>query len=37
MRAYRKGEEIEVAVLYDGHLELWRMRGDEAVPGNGTL
>jgi Fe-S-cluster containining protein len=32
MRVYRKGEEIEVFVLFDGRLEPWRMRGDEAVP-----
>lgn len=32
MRAYKKGEEIEVIVLYDGRLEPWRMRGDDAIP-----
>lgn len=30
MRAFRKGEEIAVFVLYDGRLEPWRMQGDEA-------
>ncbi|OPY37459.1 MAG: Flagellin N-methylase [Methanoregula sp. PtaU1.Bin051] len=32
MRAFRKGEEIEVFVLYDGRLEPWLMRGNDAVP-----
>ena len=32
MQAFRKGEEIEVAVLYKGRLEPWRMKGDWAVP-----
>ncbi len=36
MRAYRKGEEIEVAVLYDGRLEVWQIKGDKAVPGTDT-
>jgi len=36
MRAFRKGEEIGVAVLYDGWLEPWRMKGDTAVPGTDT-
>jgi Fe-S-cluster containining protein len=30
MRAFRKGEEIEVFVLFNGRLEPWRMKGDEA-------
>lgn len=32
MRAYRRGEAIEVAVVYNGRLEPWRMTGDAAVP-----
>jgi Fe-S-cluster containining protein len=32
MRAFRKGEKIEVFVLFNGRLEPWRMRGDEAIP-----
>lgn len=32
MRAFRKGEEIEVFVLWNGRLEPWRMRGDTAEP-----
>jgi Fe-S-cluster containining protein len=32
MRAYKKGEEIGVFVLYNGRLEGWCMKGDEAVP-----
>jgi len=32
MRAFRKGEEIVVFVLYDGKLEPWRMKGDGADP-----
>jgi Fe-S-cluster containining protein len=36
MRAYKKGEEIEVAVLYNDRLEPWRMKRGEAVPGNGA-
>jgi len=30
MRAFRKGEPIEVFVLYNGRLEPWRMTGDSA-------
>lgn len=32
MRAYRRGEEIETFVLYNGRLEPWRMKGEEAFP-----
>lgn len=32
MRAFRKGEEIEVFVLYNDRLEPWRMNRDAAVP-----
>jgi len=32
MRAFRKGEEIAVFVLFNGQLEPWRMRGDLASP-----
>ncbi|HOX35138.1 MAG TPA: YkgJ family cysteine cluster protein [Methanoregulaceae archaeon] len=32
MRAFRKGEAVEVFVLYDGELEPWRMRGDAVEP-----
>lgn len=31
MRAYKKGEEIEVFVLYNGRLEPWRMMEDDAA------
>ncbi|MCX6686155.1 MAG: YkgJ family cysteine cluster protein [Methanoregula sp.] len=31
IRAYKKGEEVEVAVLYSGRLEWWRMTGDTAI------
>lgn len=34
MRAYKKGEEIAIFVLFDGRLEPWRMKGDGAVQGN---
>lgn len=36
MRAYKKGEETEVFVLYNSRLEPCRMKGDEAA-GNSTL
>lgn len=35
MRAFRKGEEIEVFVLYDENLEPWLMKGDDAVAVSG--